>query len=138
MSPEEVGKEVRSLLKQCGLPEDYALRYPHEVSGGECQRAAAARALAVRPEILICDEATSALDVTVQKQIVKLLENLREQYGISCIFISHDRPLAQSFGSRVLVTKEGRIVEEGTADEVLLNPKNEYTKRSRWRCAVKL
>lgn len=124
----EIKKRVRELLIQCGLPEDYDKRYPHEVSGGECQRAAIARALAIQPEILICDEATSALDVTVQKQIIELLGKLKKERGMSYLFICHDLALVQMFCDRVVVMKDGRIVEEGRPDEVIMHPKNDYTK----------
>lgn len=129
LSRAETGKRVGELLEQCGLSEMYAERYPHEVSGGQCQRAAIARALAVRPELLICDEATSSLDVTVQKQIMELLEGLGTRYGMSYLFISHDLALVQDFCDRVMIMHEGRIVEEGTPDEVILHPQNDYTKR---------
>lgn len=117
------------LLTQCGLPADFAGRCPHEVSGGQCQRAAIARALAIEPEILICDEATSALDVTVQKQIIELLQGLQRAHGLSYIFICHNLALVQMFCHRVLVLHEGRVVEQGTPDEVIRSPRSEYTKR---------
>ena len=107
---------------QCGLPADFAGRYPHEVSGGQCQRAAIARALAVEPRLLICDEATSALDVTVQKQVLELLASLKREWGLSYLFICHDLALVQQFCDRVLVMAEGRIVEEGTPEQVILHP----------------
>ena len=129
MSRNETKKRVGELLVQCGLPESYWGRYPHEVSGGQCQRAAIARALAISPELLICDEATSSLDVTVQKQIMKLLKSLGIRYGMSYLFISHDLGLVQDFCDRVIIMHEGKIVEEGITDEVILNPQNEYTKR---------
>ena len=121
-------EKVVSLLAQCGLSEEFADRYPHEVSGGECQRAAIARALAIQPKIMICDEATSSLDVTVQKQIIELLQSLRSETGLSFIFICHNLALVQAFCTRVLVMHEGRIVEQGTPDEVILSPKTNYTK----------
>lgn len=124
----EAKKRVLELLGQCGLSEEFYDRYPHEVSGGQCQRAAIARALAVKPKIVICDEATSALDVTVQQQIMELLDAFRKEYQISYLFICHNLALVQQFCDRVLVMKDGRIVEEGTPDEVILNPKEEYTK----------
>lgn len=126
---EKVLCEVKTLLKQCGLSEEFAERYPHEVSGGQCQRAAIARALAIRPKILICDEATSALDVTVQQQIMELLKELRQDRKLSYLFICHNLGLVQSFCDRILVMYEGKIVEEGTPDEVIKNPKSEYAKR---------
>lgn len=125
---EKILLEVNKLLKQCGLSEELAQRYPHEVSGGQCQRAAIARALAIQPRILICDEATSALDVTVQQQIIELLQELRENRNLSYLFICHNLGLVQSFCDRVLVMHEGKILEEGTPDEVIRNPKSEHTK----------
>ena len=131
LSQKETRKKVEALLKDCGLPPEYADRYPHQVSGGQCQRAAIARALAIEPRLLICDEITSALDVTVQKEILELLNTLRTQQGrdLSILFISHDISLVQQFCDRVLVMYHGEIVEEGTPDEVIRNPQNDYTKR---------
>lgn len=129
MPGREVRGEVKRLLQQCGLPEKYMDRYPHEVSGGECQRAAIARTLAIRPEILVCDEATSALDVIVQKQIMDLLAELKEEYDMSYLFISHDLALVQDFCDRVIVMHNGKVVEEGKTDEVIMNPRNAYTRR---------
>lgn len=102
---------AEKLLLSCGLPEEFAHRYPHEVSGGQCQRAAIARALAARPKILICDEITSALDVTAQQQIMELLQSLKETRQMAFLFISHDPALVRAFCSRVLVMREGRILE---------------------------
>ena len=131
MSRKETREEVERLLGKCGLPADFADRYPHQVSGGQCQRAAIARALAVKPRLLICDEATSALDVTVQKEILELLNELRSQQGnsLSILFICHDISLVQQFCDRVLVMYHGSIVEEGTPNEVIGHPKNAYTQR---------
>lgn len=131
MSRKKTREEVERLLGKCGLPADFADRYPHQVSGGQCQRAAIARALAVKPRLLICDEATSSLDVTVQKEILELLNELRSQQGnsLSILFICHDISLVQQFCDRVLVMYHGSIVEEGTPDAVIGNPRHEYTKR---------
>lgn len=131
MSRKKTREEVERLLGKCGLPADFADRYPHQVSGGQCQRAAIARALAVKPRLLICDEATSSLDVTVQKEILELLNELRSQQGnsLSILFICHDISLVQQFCDRVLVMYHGSIVEEGTTDAVIGNPRHEYTKR---------
>lgn len=131
VSRKETRERVETLLEKCGLPIEFADRYPHQVSGGQCQRAAIARALAIEPKLLICDEATSALDVTVQKEIIDLLNLLRTQQGrnLSILFICHDISLVQQFADRVLVMYHGRIVEEGTPDDVIRNPKNDYTKR---------
>ena len=125
----ETRKRVENLLERCGLDAEYADRYPHQVSGGQCQRAAIARALAVSPEILICDEATSALDVTVQKQILELLIELKQKDNLSFILICHDLALVQAFCDKVLVLYHGKTVECGTPDEIINHPKMEYTKK---------
>ena len=131
LSREETKKEVARLLTECGLTSDFAGRYPHEVSGGQCQRAAIARALAVKPRLLICDEATSSLDVTIQKEIVALLNELRSQRGgeLSILFICHDIALVQQFCDRVLVMYRGRIVEQGIPDAIIRDPGDAYTRR---------
>ena len=129
VSKKETEKTVLDLLEKCGLTAEFAGRYPHEVSGGQCQRAAIARALAIQPKILICDEATSALDVTVQQQIMELLKKLREENRISYLFICHNLGLVQSFCDRIVVMYEGKIVEAGTPDEVIMHPKSEYAKK---------
>ena len=127
-SKAEIRAKVAELLKQCGLEPEYMDRYPHQISGGQCQRAAIARALAVDPKVIICDEATSALDVTVQKRVIDLLQNLQENKNLSYVFICHNLALVQQFCDRVIVMKDGRVVEEGIPDEVIQNPKEEYTK----------
>lgn len=124
----ELKTKVDNLLELCGLTAEFASRYPHQVSGGQCQRAAIARALAPDPELLICDEATSALDVTVQKQIMELLIKLRQKNGLSVIFICHDLALVQMFCDRVIVMKQGKIVETGTPEEIIWYPREEYTR----------
>ena len=128
ISRAETRKRVENLLERCGLSKEYADRYPHQVSGGQCQRAAIARALAVDPEILICDEATSALDVTVQKQILELLIELKEKENLSFILICHDLALVQAFCDKVLVLYHGKTVEYGTPDDIINHPKMDYTK----------
>lgn len=127
----QAGQEVLKLLKSCELSADFADKYPHEVSGGQCQRAAIARALAIAPRLLICDEATSALDVTIQKDIMELLKELlgSPDRDLSILFICHDIALVQQFCSRVLVMYKGRIVEEGDPGEIIKNPKDPYTKK---------
>ena len=127
-SKAETQRRVKKLLADCGLSEAFARRYPHEVSGGECQRTAIARALAGDPVMLICDEATSALDATVQQQILLLLRRLQEERHLSYLFICHNLALVQSFCDRVLVMHDGRIVEEGTPDDILFHPTSDYTK----------
>lgn len=129
LSRSETGSRVEKLLERCGLDREFADRYPHQVSGGQCQRAAIARALAVNPEILICDEATSALDVTVQKQILELLIELKQKEQLSFLLICHDVALVQAFCDKVLVLYHGKTVEYGTPDEIINHPKEDYTKR---------
>ena len=129
ISRNETRKKVENLLEKCGLDAGFVDRYPHQVSGGQCQRAAIARALAVDPEILICDEATSALDVTVQKQILELLIELKEKENLSFLFICHDLALVQAFCDRVIVMKDGRIVEEGETEAIISRPESKYTKK---------
>lgn len=129
MKKKEAMTQTRYLLALCGLEKEFAVRYPHEVSGGQCQRAAIARAIAINPQLLILDEATSALDVTIQKEILELLEKLKTERNMTYLFICHDIALVQEFCDRVLVMHQGKIVEEGAPDEVIRNPKTEYTRR---------
>lgn len=117
------------LFERCGLARELLDRYPHQVSGGQCQRAAIARALAAQPALLIADEATSALDVTVQAQVVALLRELNAELGMAVLFICHDLALVQDFCDRVAVMREGRIVEVGATKQVLSSPSDPYTAR---------
>ncbi len=121
--------KARKLLEQCGLPAEFLERYPHQVSGGQCQRAAITRALMCDPRILIFDEATSALDVTVQKQIIELLQQLQKARKLAYLFICHNLALVQQFCDKVIVLYDGKIVEQGTPDEVILQPRSDYAKR---------
>lgn len=121
-------ERMYELLDMVELDREFASRYPHEVSGGQCQRAAIARALAPGPELIICDEATSALDVTVQAQIAELLKKLQKEQGLSLLLICHDLALVQKLCDRVLVMYRGSIVEQGVPDEVIMHPKEAYTK----------
>ena len=102
-------ERVENLLIEVGLQKNYAERYPREVSGGECQRAAIARAISINPKLLICDEATSALDVTIQAKIIALIKNLCVERRISCIFITHDLQIAKKIANRVLVLENSRL-----------------------------
>ena len=126
---DECRRRVAVLLERCGLPANFALRYPSQVSGGQCQRAAIARALSVEPRVLVCDEATSSLDVTVQKQIIELLQQLQKEKNLAYLFICHNLALVQQFCDKVIVLYDGKIVEYGLPDEVILHPQSEYAKR---------
>lgn len=128
MKKDQARERMYRLLEQVELDRSFGERYPHEVSGGECQRAAIARALAVDPRLVICDEATSALDVTVQAQIVELLKRLQKERKLSLLFICHDLALVQYMCQRVLVMYQGKIIEQGTPDEVIQHPREAYTR----------
>lgn len=119
---------VREVLTQVGLEPEMADRYPHEFSGGQRQRVAIARAIAHRPRILIGDEPLSALDVTVRAQILELFQQLLEQEQLTLIIVSHDIGVVQNLCTTVAVMKDGRIVERGSTDDVLLNPQQDYTR----------
>jgi peptide/nickel transport system ATP-binding protein len=116
-----------ALLAKVGLTADALFKYPHEFSGGQRQRIAIARALALRPEVLICDEAVSALDVSIQAQLLNLLRELQDEYAMSYLFISHDLAVVRAMADEVMVMKDGEIVEMGPAGEIYAEPKHPYT-----------
>jgi len=120
---------VAETLHEVGLTPEMAWRYPHEFSGGQRQRIAIARALVLQPRLLILDEPTSALDMTIQKQIIDLLLDLQQRYGMTYLFISHDLRVVRALADQVAVMQHGRIVEAGPAREVFAAPKQAYTKR---------
>jgi peptide/nickel transport system ATP-binding protein len=120
---------VRETLEDVGLGGDYANRYAHEMSGGQRQRVAIARALVRRPAFVIADEAVSALDVTVRAQVLDLFDKLQQSYGFGCLFITHDLGVVEQIADRVVVMNDGRIIEQGTRDEIFDAPQNDYTRR---------
>ena len=120
---------ARELLERVSLPKEALQKFPHEFSGGQRQRLCIARSLMVRPKIILCDEVTSALDVSVQAQILHLLDDLRGEFGLSILFISHDMQVVRALSDEVLVMYFGHVVERGAADVVLTNPQHEYTQK---------
>ena len=124
----EKRKRINELLEMVELPLDFAGRFPEELSGGQKQRINLARALAANPEILLCDEVISALDTIVGSNIIELLKRLRKETGVSFVFISHDLSTVASFADHIVVLYAGKIVDQGTVDEVLSPPYHPYTR----------
>jgi len=125
----ELDRRVQELLSSVELPTSYRNRYPHELSGGQRQRVGIARALALTPELLVADEPTSALDVSVQARFLDLLQELQERLQFACLFVSHDLAVVDILAHRIAVMHRGRLVEQGTRDEILRHPKDPYTQR---------
>ena len=128
MSAAEINDKVLWLLEKVGLQPEYSSRFPHEFSGGQRQRIGIARALATNPELIICDEPVSALDVSVQAQVINLMEDLRDEFGISYLFIAHDLSVVHHISKRIGVMYLGNMVEVGEADDVYFKPKHPYSK----------
>ena len=128
-SGKELRTRVEGLLDRVGLSPEHYNRFPHEFSGGQRQRIGIARALALGPELLICDEPVSALDVSIQAQIVNLLDDLQDEMGLTYVFVAHDIGVVRHISDRIAVMNDGKIVEEGTADQVCEHPKDAYTKK---------
>ena len=128
-SSAQAKEEAESLLEKVGLLKEYYGRYPHEFSGGQRQRIGIARALAVQPDFIVCDESVSALDVSVQAQILNLLNDLKDEFGFTYLFISHDLNVVKYFCDRMVVLQDGKVVEAGLAEDVYRQPKQEYTQK---------
>ncbi len=124
-----VRKRVQELLERVGLSSEHYNRFPHEFSGGQRQRIGIARALALQPKLVIADEPVSALDVSIQAQIINLLDDLQDEFGLTYLFVAHDIGVVRHISDRIAVMHDGKIVEEGTADQVCEQPRDDYTKK---------
>jgi oligopeptide transport system ATP-binding protein len=127
-SKKTIANMVMQVMSEVGLIPEHINRYPHEFSGGQCQRIGIARALIVKPKIIVCDEPVSALDVSIQAQIVNLLKSLQKKYGLSLIFIAHDLSIVRHISDRIMVMYLGKIIEFADADAIYMKPKHPYTK----------
>jgi oligopeptide transport system ATP-binding protein len=128
-SGKELRTRVQALLERVGLSPEHYNRFPHEFSGGQRQRIGIARALALEPKLVVCDEPVSALDVSIQAQIVNLLDDLQDEMGLTYVFVAHDIGVVRHISDRIAVMNQGKIVETGNADQVCENPKDAYTKK---------
>ncbi len=128
-SGSDLRKRVQELLERVGLASEHYNRFPHEFSGGQRQRIGIARALALQPKLVIADEPVSALDVSIQAQIINLLDDLQDEFGLTYLFVAHDIGVVRHISDRIAVMHNGKIVEQGTADQVCEHPKDDYTKK---------
>lgn len=129
LSRSEINQKIDELMKLTGISPNLANRFPHELSGGQCQRVGIARALAVEPQILLCDEPVSALDVVIQDQILQLLKELQKKFNLSVVFVSHDLAVVSELCSRVIIMQKGKIVEQGDSQDIFTKPVQNYTKK---------
>ncbi|MEE9453820.1 MAG: ATP-binding cassette domain-containing protein [Paracoccaceae bacterium] len=129
MSRAEIREKVKTMLEKVGMNASHINRYPHEFSGGQCQRIGIARALITEPKLIVCDEPVSALDVSVQAQVVNLLMDLQKELGLSLLFIAHDLSVVKHISNRIMVLYFGTIAEIGEAKQIIENPSHDYTKK---------
>jgi oligopeptide transport system ATP-binding protein len=129
VSGSELRKQVQELLERVGLSAEHYNRYPHEFSGGQRQRIGIARAIALKPKLIFADEPVSALDVSIQAQIVNLLDDLQDELGLTYVFVAHDIGVVRHISDRIAVMHDGKIVEQGSADQVCERPSDDYTKK---------
>ena len=120
---------MQELLERVGLSAEHYNRFPHEFSGGQRQRIGIARALALQPKLIVADEPVSALDVSIQAQIINLLDDLQDEFGLTYLFVAHDIGVVRHISDRIAVMHDGKIVEQGTADQVCERPHDAYTKK---------
>jgi oligopeptide transport system ATP-binding protein len=120
---------VIEMMEKVGLSPTMINKYPHEFSGGQCQRIGIARALITRPKLIVCDEAVSALDVSVQAQVINLLMDLQKEFGVSLLFIAHDIAVVRHIAQRIMVLYFGEVVEIGDSEQVVMEPRHDYTKK---------
>jgi oligopeptide transport system ATP-binding protein len=125
----DLRRRVQELLERVGLSSEHHNRFPHEFSGGQRQRIGIARALALAPKLVICDEPVSALDVSIQAQIVNLLDDLQDEFGLTYLFVAHDIGVVRHISDRIAVMHDGKIVEQGSADQVCEHPSDPYTRK---------
>lgn len=128
LSQKDVNEKIKKIIENVGLIPEHLNRYPHEFSGGQCQRIGIARALILEPKIVICDEPVSALDVSIQAQIINLLKKLQKELSLTFIFIAHDLSIVKYMSNRVLIMHLGKIVEAGSKDDIYQSPQHPYTK----------
>jgi oligopeptide transport system ATP-binding protein len=128
-SGSELRRQVQGLLERVGLSSEHYYRYPHEFSGGQRQRIGIARAIALKPKLVVADEPVSALDVSIQAQIVNLLDDLQDELGLTYVFVAHDIGVVRHISDRIAVMHNGKIVEQGSADQVCEHPSDDYTKK---------